>query len=90
MSPYQARKPRNKMDVYFNNWANAKHDRICKPLSVGDSVRIMIKKTTTTKSTYAKWTREIYTIIGKKGNEYLIDENYRKKMYLRSELREAS
>lgn len=90
MSPYQARQPRNKMDVYFNNWAKAKHDRIYKPLSVGDSVRIMIKKTTKTKGTDAKWTREIYTIIGKEGDEYLINENNRRKIYLRHELREAS
>ena len=42
MSPYQARQPKNKMDVYFNNWAKAKFERKYKPLSVGDSVRIMI------------------------------------------------
>ena len=90
MSPYQARQPRNKMDVYFNNWAKANHDIIYKPLSVGDSVRIMIKKTIKTKGTDAKWTGEIYTSIGKTGNAYLINENNRRKIYLRHELREAS
>ena len=90
MSPYQARQPKNKMDVYFNNWAKAKHDRIYKPLSVGDSVRIMIKKTNKTKNTDPKWSREIYTVIGKYNNEYLINENNRKKIYLRHELRHAS
>ena len=44
MSPYQARQPKNKMDVYFNNWAKSKFERKYKPLSVGDRVRIMIKK----------------------------------------------
>ena len=44
MSPHEARKSKNKMDVYFNKWAIAKHDRIYKPLSVGDSVRIMVKE----------------------------------------------
>ena len=65
MSPYQARQPENKMEVYFNNWAKAKNDRIYKPLSVGVSVRIMIKITTKTTATDPKWTREIYRIIEK-------------------------
>ena len=63
------------MDVYFNNWAIAKHNRIYKPLSVGDIVRIMIKQTHKTKATSPKWTREVYRIIGKSGNDYLINEN---------------
>jgi len=75
MSPYQARQPTNKMEVHFNNWATAENDRIYKPLYVGANVRIMIKKTTKTKATDPKWTREIYRIIGKNGNEYLISEN---------------
>jgi len=90
MSPYQAKQQKNKMDVYFNNWANSKHDRIYKPLSIGDNVRIMIKKTNKTKATDPKWTREIYTIIGKSNNEYLINEYNRRKVYLRHELRHAS
>ena len=89
MSPYQARQPKNKMVVYFNNWAKAKHDRIYKPLSVGDSVRIMIKRTTKTKATDPKWTREIYRTISKNGNDYLISENNRRKVYQRFELREV-
>ena len=77
------------MDVYLNNWSIAKHDRIYKPLSVGQSVRIMIKKTTKTKATDPKWTREIYRVIGKNNNEYLINENNRRKVYLRHKLREV-
>ena len=74
MSPYEARQPKRKMDVHLNNWAKAKHDRIQKPLSVGDNVRIMIKKTKKTRATNHKWTREIYRIINKNGNEYLIND----------------
>ena len=48
MSSFQPRQPRNKMDVYFNNWSEAKHHRIYKPLYVGDNVRIMIKTTNKT------------------------------------------
>ena len=35
MNPYQARQPKDEMDFYFNTWANAKHDRIYKPLFCG-------------------------------------------------------
>ena len=80
---------KNTTGVYFNNWARAKHDRIYKPLSVGDRVRIMIKKTTKTKATDPKWTREIYRIISKNGDGYLINENNRRKVYLRHELKEV-
>ena len=77
MSPYQARQPKNKMEVYFTNWSKAKHDRLYKPLSIGASVRIMTKRITKTKSTDPKWTKEIYRIIGKIGNDYLSNENNR-------------
>ena len=90
MSPYEAKQPKNKIEVYFNNWGNSKHDRIYKPLSVGDNVRIMIKRTNKSKGTDPKWSKEIYTIIGKNNNEYLINENNRRKIYLRHELRHAS
>ena len=92
MSTYQARQPKNKMEVYFNNWSKAKNYRIYKRLYVSDSVRIMIffKKTTKTKGTDPKWPREIYRVISKTGNEYLINENNRRKVYLRHELREVA
>ena len=47
------------MEVDFNNWAKAKHDRFYKPLSVGTSVRIMIKRTINTKATDLKWIKEV-------------------------------
>ena len=78
MSPYQARQPKDKMYVCFNNWSKAKHDRLYKPLSVGDSVRIMIRNINKTKGTDPKWTREIYRTIGKNGNAYRVNENNRK------------
>jgi hypothetical protein len=54
MSPYQARQPKNKMDVHVNNWAKAKHDRLYKALSIRDSARIVIKRTTKTEATDPK------------------------------------
>ena len=90
MSPYEAKQPKNQIEVSFNNLSQAKYERSYKPLDVGQNVRVMIKKTTTTKGTYAKWSREVYRIIAKKDNEYLINEHNRRKVYLRHELREAS
>ena len=66
------------MEVDFNNWAKAKHDRFYKPLSVGTSVRIMIKRTISTKATDPKWIKDVQRVIGKHGTEYLINENNRK------------
>ena len=90
MSPYEAKQPKNQIEVSFNNLSKAKYERSYKPLDVGQNVRVMIKKTTTTNGTYAKWSREVYRIIAKKDNEYLINDNNRRKVYLRHELREAA
>ena len=35
----------------------------------------MIKKTTTSKGTYAKWTREIYNVTRKEGTDYHINNH---------------
>ena len=85
MTPYQAKQPRNKMEVMFNNYSNSKHERTYPPLQANDEVRVMIKKTALTKGTNAKWTREVFKVIGKHGIEYLINDNKRKP-YLRHEL----
>ena len=81
---------KNQIEVSFNNLSKAKYERSYKPLDVGQNVRFMIKKTTTTKGTDAKRSREVYIIIAKKDNEYIINEHNRRKVYLRHELREAS
>ena len=85
MTPYQAKQPRNKMEVMFNNYSHSKHERTYPPLQANDEVRVMIKKTALTKGTNAKWTREVFKVIGKHGIEYLINDNKRKP-YLRHEL----
>ena len=90
MSPYEAKQPKNHIEVSFNNLSKAKFERKYKPLEVGQNVRIMIKKTNKSKGTDPKWTKEVYQIIGKKDNEYMINENNKRKIYLRHELREAS
>jgi hypothetical protein len=85
MSPYQAKQPQHKTEVFFNNYSKAKHERLYPILNVDSDVRVLIKKTNKTKATDPKWTREIYKIIAKQGTDYLINNNM-KKVYLRHEL----
>ena len=85
MSPYEAKQPKNKIEVMFNNYSQARHDIKYPLISVNDNVRVRIKHTSKSKATDPKWTREIYKVIHKKNNEYLINNNTRK-VYLRNEL----
>jgi hypothetical protein len=73
------------MEVFFNNYSKAKHERVYPILNIDSEVRVLIKKTNKTKATDNKWTKETYKIIGKQGTEYLINNN-QKKVYLRNEL----
>ena len=88
MSPCEAKKPKNKFEVEFNNISNMKKERLYPLLEVNDQVRVRIKKTGKTKQTDPKWSREIYKVIRKEGTTYMInDPNYsRRKIILRGEL----
>ena len=46
----------------------------------------MIKKTTKTKGTDPKWSQEVFKVILKRNDEYLINDNNRKRVFLRFEL----
>ena len=46
----------------------------------------MIKKTTKTKATDPKWSKEVFKVVAKRNNEYLINDPNRKKVFLRFEL----
>lgn len=85
MNPYEAKQPKNKIEVMFNNYSQARHDIKYPLISVNDNVRVRIKHTSKTKATDPKWTREVYKVIHKKNNEYLVNNNTRK-VYLRNEL----
>ena len=86
MSPYQAKQPKNHMEVFFNNYSKSKHERKYPTLNVNDNVRVMIKKTTKTKATDPKWSKEVFKVVAKRNNEYLINDPNRKKVFLRNEL----
>ncbi len=44
MSPYQAKQPNHNMEVLFNNYSKAKHERLYPILNVDSEVRVLIKK----------------------------------------------
>ena len=67
-------------------WERAKRDRAYPELKVGDMVRTKIKKKTGSKDYKDKWTKETYKITYIKGDDYLIDDINRKRVFLRHEL----
>lgn len=86
MTPNDAKKRGNKLMVAFNLWNNAKRSRQYPEISTNDNVRVMIRKEAgKTKGYMPKWSKEIYKVIGKDGNDYLINDGKRK-VYNRHEI----
>ena len=73
------------MNVLVNIRKRAQFNRIYEPLQLNDLVRTYIKKTVKTKSTDPKYSKEVYKIIGKQGNQYLINDQ-RRRVWNRHEL----
>ena len=86
MSPNDARKPNNKLQVWHSLWSGAKRNRTYPELKIGDKVRYAKTKDTKTKGYKPKWSAEIHEIkFINKTNEYVLD-NDRKRLYSRHEL----
>ena len=86
MSPNDARKPNNKLQVWHSLWSGAKRNRKYPELKIGDKVRYAKTKDTKTKGYKPKWSAEIHEIkFINKTNEYVLD-NDRKRLYSRHEL----
>lgn len=86
MTPNEAKKRGNQQMVSFNLWNNAKRNRKYPELSVGDNVRVMIKKEPgITKGYMPKWTKEVYQVTFIRNNDYMVNDGKRK-VYLRHEL----
>ena len=62
-SPNDARREGNKLTASFNIWAQSKKDRVYPELKVGDEVRVMLTKDSTTKGYMPKWSTYIYIYI---------------------------
>ena len=79
-------KKTNELVVAFNLWNNAKRNRKYPKLSLNDDVRVSLKKEVgKTKGYFPKWSKQVYKIIGKDGNDFLINDGKRK-VHIRSEL----
>ena len=85
MTPKQARKKGNELMVRYNIYDKAKTDRKYPPLSIGDKVRVLLRKDNKTKGYHPTYSDEIYKVIHIRGNDYVIN-NDTKKVYLRHEL----
>ena len=87
MSPIDARKPDNQIQVYMNIRQKAQFKRKYPKLSKDDQVRVYIKPHTFKKGYQSSWSREVYKIIyiSPDGKEFLVNDNKRK-VYNRWEL----
>jgi len=85
MSPNDARKDENNIQVYLNIKQKAQYKRKYPKLSVQDSVRVYQKPTTFKKGYHSAWSKEVYNITFIKDNQYLVNDNKRK-VYNRWEL----
>ena len=83
--PVNAIKPEYKMNVLVNIRKTAQFNRTYEPLDINNLVRTYIKKTIQTKSKDPRYSKEVYKIIAKQGDQYLINDN-RKRVWNRHEL----
>ena len=87
LSPIDARKPENQIEVYMNIRQKAQFKRKYPKLNLSDQVRTYIKPHTFKKGYQSSWSREVYKIIyiSPDGKEFLVNDNKRK-VYNRWEL----
>ena len=85
MSPNDARKDSNSIQVYLNIRKHAQYKRSYPKLSVGDLVRTYIKPHTFKKGYNSSWSKEVYNVTYITDNQYLVN-NIKRKVYNRWEL----
>ena len=87
MTPIDARKPDNQIQVYMNIRQKAQFKRKYPKLNMSDQVRTYIKPHTFKKGYQSSWSKEVYKIIyiSPDGKEFLVNDTKRK-MYNRWEL----
>ena len=87
MTPEDAKKDKNSIEVYLNIRQKAQFKRKYPPLPVGSMVRTIVKRHTFTKGYNSGWSVHVYKIIhvSDDGKQYLINDN-KKKVYNRWEL----
>ena len=91
LSPIDARKPENQIEVYLNIKQKAQFKRRYPKLNLSDQVRTYIKPHTFKKGYHSSWSREVYkiTYISSDGKQFLVNDNKRR-VYNRWELLKIS
>ena len=85
VSPNDARKDENNIQVYLNIRKHAQYKRKYPKLSIGDSVRTYVKPGSFKKGYTSSWSKEVYQITYIKDNQYLVND-HKRKVYNRWEL----
>jgi len=87
MTPEDARKDTNSIEVYMHIRQKAQFKRLYPPLVVGDTVRTIVKRHTFTKGYNSSWSVHVYKIIhvSDDGKQLLVNDG-KKKVYNRWEL----
>ena len=87
LSPIEARKPENQIQVYLNIRQKAQFKRRYPPLKISDQVRTYIKPHTFKKGWDSSWSKDVYKVIAitDDGKQFLVNDNKRK-VYNRWEL----
>ena len=65
----------NQTQVY-NNIVKKANIKLREPISVGDKVRVQLKRTAFTKGYKPRFSKDVYTIDAKEGSEYIITNYY--------------
>ena len=85
MSPNDARKDENNIQIYLNIRKHAQYKRSYPKLSVGDLVRTYVKAGSFKKGYNSSWSKDVYKHTFVKDNQYMVNDNKRK-VYNRWEL----
>ena len=85
MSPNDARKDSNSIQVYLNRRKHAQYKRSYPKLSVGDLVRTYIKPHTFKKGYNSSWSNDVYKVTHVEDTQYVVN-NSKRKVYNRWDL----
>ena len=86
MTPYDAKKKDNHIEVWLNIRSKATFARKYPPLAVGQKVRVYQKPKSFKKGYESTWSKEVYTIQLIKDGTYLLNDYQKRRVYRRHEL----
>jgi hypothetical protein len=88
MTPADARKASDEVDVKSNSELRAKRTRTCPPLGIGDTVRIRRKRKPNEKERQIAWSPDTYKVVSiseQLGQKYYKVGDHAYRDYIRSE-----